>query len=180
MREAVLNAIAHKNYATLTPIQIRVYDDKIMIANDCVFPEDWTVENLMKPHKSRPYNPLIASTFYRAGYIESWGRGIEKIKESCEASKNPQPEYRIHHEDFMITFFAGKTTQTPTQTPTQTDLSKLVLAVIREHPEYSQKQIAEQFDWKRDRVKYYVKRLKDEKIIRRVGTTHKGYWEIID
>ena len=34
------------------------------IANDCVFPEDWTVENLMKPHKSRPYNPLIASTFY--------------------------------------------------------------------------------------------------------------------
>ena len=79
LREAVLNAIAHKNYATLTPIQIRVYDDKIMIANDCVFPEDWTVENLMKPHKSRPYNPLIASTFYRAGYIESWGRGIEKI-----------------------------------------------------------------------------------------------------
>jgi len=55
----------------------------------------------------------------------------------------------------------------------------LVLAVIREHPEYSQKQIAEQLDWKRDRVKYYVKRLKDEKIIRRVGTTHKGYWEII-
>ena len=179
LREAVLNAIAHKNYATLTPIQIRVYDDKIMIANDCVFPEDWTVENLMKPHKSRPYNPLIASTFYRAGYIESWGRGIEKIKESCEASKNPQPEYLIHHEDFMITFFAGKTTQTPTQTPTQTELSELVLAVIREHPEYSQKQIAEQLDWKRDRVKYYVKRLKDEKIIRRVGTTQKGYWEII-
>ncbi|WP_303805215.1 ATP-binding protein [Ruminococcus flavefaciens] len=174
-----MNAIAHKNYATLTPIQIRVYDDKIMIANDCVFPEDWTVENLMKPHKSRPYNPLIASTFYRAGYIESWGRGIEKIKESCEASKNPQPEYLIHHEDFMITFFAGKTTQTPTQTSTQTELSELVLAVIREHPEYSQKQIAEQLDWKRDRVKYYVKRLKDEKIIRRVGTTHKGYWEII-
>ncbi|MGB4093830.1 MAG: winged helix-turn-helix domain-containing protein [Ruminococcus flavefaciens] len=76
----------------------------------------------------------------------------------------------------MITFFAGKTTQTPTQT----DLSKLVLAVIREHPEYSQKQIAEQLGWKRDRVKYYVKRLRDEKIIRRVGTTHKGYWVIIN
>ena len=159
LREAILNAIAHKNYATLTPIQIRIYDDKIMIANDCVFPEDWTVENLMKPHKSRPYNPLIASTFYRAGYIESWGRGIEKIKESCEASKNPQPEYLIHREDFMITFFAGKTTQTftptqtttqtttqtltPTQTTTQNELAKLVLAVIKEHPEYSQKQIAE-------------------------------------
>lgn len=87
---------------------------------------------------------------------------------------------RLKFEDlcrqiFMITFFADK----PTQTPTQTELSELVLAVIREHPEYSQKQIAEQLDWKRDRVKYYVKRLKDEKMIRRVGTTHKGYWEIL-
>ena len=92
----------------------------------------------------------------------------------------------------MITFFAGKTTQTltptqtttqtttpPTQTTTQNELAKLVLAVIKEHPEYSQKQIAEQLDWKRDRVKYYIKQLKNKKVIRRVGTTHKGYWEII-
>ena len=54
------------------------------------------------------------------------------------------------------------------------------LKELRVNARYSQKQIAEQLDWKRDRVKYYVKRLKDEKIIRRVGTTHKGYWEIID
>lgn len=52
------------------------------IANDCVFPEDWTVETLLKKHRSRPYNPLIASAFFRAGYIESWGRGIEKINSS--------------------------------------------------------------------------------------------------
>lgn len=76
-----------------------------MIANDCVSPEDWTVENLMGSQKSRPYIPLIASTFYRAGYFESWGRGIEKIKESYEASKNSQPEHLIHHEDFFDYIF---------------------------------------------------------------------------
>lgn len=48
VREAVLNAIAHKNYATLVPIQIRVYNDKLVVSNDCIFPEDWTVEDLMK------------------------------------------------------------------------------------------------------------------------------------
>lgn len=51
IREAVFNAIAHK-----IPIQIRVYADKIMIANDCVFPDDWTVDDLMGSHRSRPYN----------------------------------------------------------------------------------------------------------------------------
>ena len=79
----------------------------------------------------------------------------------------------------MITFFAGKATQTPTQTTTQSELAGLVLTVIKEHPEYSQNQIAERLGWTRNRVKYYVKRLKDEKVIRRTGTTHKGYWEII-
>lgn len=104
VREAILNAIAHKNYATLVPVQIRVYKDKLIIANDCVFPEDWTLEDLLKQHKSRPYNPLIANAFYRAGYIESWGSGIQKIKESCMASESAEPEYQIKKEDFTISF----------------------------------------------------------------------------
>lgn len=78
LREAIYNAIVHKNYATLIPIQISVYADKIYIGNDCVFPDDWTVDNLLGKHRSRPYNPLIANTFFRAGYIESWGRELKK------------------------------------------------------------------------------------------------------
>lgn len=104
IREAVLNAIAHKNYATLVPIQIRVYDCKLVIANDCIFPDDWTVEDLLKQHKSRPYNPLIANTFYRAGFIESWGRGIQKIKESCRDHNCEDPEYQVKKEDFSVVF----------------------------------------------------------------------------
>ena len=78
IREAVFNAIAHKFYGTLIPIQIRVYADKIIIANDCVFPDDWTVDDLMGSHCSRPYNPLIANTFFRAGSIEAWGEVLRK------------------------------------------------------------------------------------------------------
>lgn len=104
VREAVLNAIAHKNYATLVPIQIRVYRDKLVVSNDCVFPEDWTVADLMKQHKSRPYNPLIANAFYRAGFIESWGRGIQKIKESCSDNDCQEPIYEVTKNDFTIIF----------------------------------------------------------------------------
>ena len=104
LREAVYNAIVHKNYATLIPIQISVYKDKIYIGNECVFPEDWTIDNLLGKHNSRPYNPLIANTFFRAGYIESWGRGIQKIRESCEENGNEMAEYMVSSSEMMVMF----------------------------------------------------------------------------
>jgi ATP-dependent DNA helicase RecG len=105
LREAIYNAIVHKNYATLIPIQISVYADKIYIGNDCVFPDDWTVDDLLRKHRSRPYNPLIANTFFRAGYIEAWGRGIEKIKESCMENGNDMAEYRVRPSEVMVVFY---------------------------------------------------------------------------
>lgn len=108
VREAILNAIAHKNYASLIPIQIKVFDDELVISNDCVFPDDWTVENLFKKHRSRPYNPLIANTFYRSGLIESWGRGIQKITDSCKASGNEEPEFDVQKEEISVSFKALK------------------------------------------------------------------------
>ena len=58
-------------------------------------PENWTLENLMRKHASIPYNPNIAHVFYLAGFIESWGRGIEKICSACETDGVPQSEYTI-------------------------------------------------------------------------------------
>lgn len=62
----------------------------------------WTAETLMKRHQSRPYNPAIANTFFRAGYIESWGRGIQKICDTCKDYGIPLPEYIVHPEDIML------------------------------------------------------------------------------
>lgn len=115
IREIVINAIAHRDYSTLTPIQIKVYDDHIVVANDCVFPEDWTVETLMSEHNSRPYNPNIAAVFYKAGLIESWGRGISQIRESCEIAGNEMPDYNVKPSCFSVTFYAKNGTQFGTQ-----------------------------------------------------------------
>lgn len=73
LREALLNALCHKQYESGIPIQISVYEDKLYIANCGKLPENWTVENLMSKHASKPYNPSIANVFYLAGLIESWG-----------------------------------------------------------------------------------------------------------
>lgn len=104
LREALLNAVAHKDYAGCTPIQIRVYGDRIKIWNEGQLPEDWTIENLLQEHSSRPYNPDIANAFFRCGYIESWGRGIEKITEQCAIAGLPTPLISNEGSDFWITF----------------------------------------------------------------------------
>lgn len=104
VREALLNAIAHKDYSGLTPIQIRVYKDKIMIWNEGHLPENWTVSNLLKSHSSRPYNPDIANAFFRSGYVESWGRGISKMTELCVAEGLPEPTYLVEGSDFWVVF----------------------------------------------------------------------------
>lgn len=80
VREALLNAVAHKDYASGYPIQISVYTDKLMIWNEGTLPDNWTVERLLTKHPSKPYNPDIANAFFRSGYVEAWGRGIEKLQ----------------------------------------------------------------------------------------------------
>jgi len=104
LREALLNAITHKDYAGCTPIQISVYADKIMLWNEGQLPENWTVKNLLSKHSSRPYNPDIANAFFRSGYVEAWGRGIEKITEQCVAAGLPEPLFSPDGSDFWVVF----------------------------------------------------------------------------
>jgi ATP-dependent DNA helicase RecG len=104
IREALLNAVAHKDYSGGVPIQIKVYKDRIMIWNDGQLPDNWTVSNLLKKHASKPYNPDIANTLFRSGYIESWGRGIEKMMNYCKEAGIPEPSYTFEASDFLVEF----------------------------------------------------------------------------
>ncbi len=104
IREAILNALAHKDYSVGIPIQISVYDNKLMVWNYGQLPEDWTIENLMQKHSSIPYNPDIANAFFRAGLVESWGRGTIKIIEQCKEHGLPKPEFENSGKDFWLIF----------------------------------------------------------------------------
>lgn len=93
MREVILNAIAHKNYPSGNPIQIKVYDDHITVMNEGFWPFDrLSVSDVYdKEHDSYPINPLIAEGLYTAGDIESWGTGFNKIRSACDRYGCPLP-----------------------------------------------------------------------------------------
>ena len=104
VREALLNAIAHKDYSGGVPIQISVYSDKIIFWNEGQLPENWTVKNLLEKHASRPYNPDIANALFRSGYIESWGRGTIKIIRECKLAGIPEPVFSYDSSDISVEF----------------------------------------------------------------------------
>lgn len=104
VREALLNAIAHKDYAGGTAIQIKVYKDKIIFWNEGQLPENWTISTLLAAHPSKPYNPDIANALFRSGYIESWGRGTLKIIKECKLAGAPAPTYRYDMSGFLVEF----------------------------------------------------------------------------
>ena len=197
IREALLNAVVHKDYGSGIPIQISVYDDRIVFWNPGDLPENWTMRKFLGKHPSQPFNPLLASSFFRAGYIESWGRGIEKINRECWEHDIDPPEYDFETAGVMVSFRAnpahmpsetggGPTTSiaTPITTPittsitTSNDAQSHILALIRANPRISLQEMSEVMNMTRDGIKYHLTRLKREGMLRRIGSSRSGHWEV--
>jgi len=103
LREAVLNAIIHKDYLS-TWIFLRVYDDRLEIWNPGTLHEELTIEKLKGAHSSYPRNANIAGVFFKAGYIESWGRGTNNIITACTEAGLPEPVIEEDQGGIRITF----------------------------------------------------------------------------
>ena len=103
IRETILNSLIHKDYTSLSAISLRVYDPTISIWNDGEL-EKLSIEDLSKEHDSYQRNPLIADIFYRAGYIEAWGRGTLMIIEETVKSGLPKPTFQSRQGGLEVIF----------------------------------------------------------------------------
>ncbi|MCL2664048.1 MAG: putative DNA binding domain-containing protein [Defluviitaleaceae bacterium] len=175
MREAVLNAIVHKDYTSDNPIQIRVYDDKITIFNSSSFPTNWTVEKLLATRTSTPHNPEIARVFFRSGMTEAWGRGIEKIINSNISAGKPKPEFEILGEGsgLRVIFYSDANI---TINITINETQKQIIRFMKENPKITIKALSEKTRISERNIKSNIKTLKDEGLIDRIGANKNGSW----
>jgi len=111
LREAIINALIHRNYIGASSIQIRVYNDRLVIMNEGKLPPEVPVEKLKTEHLSKPRNTLLADVFYKAGFIESWGRGTIKILEKCQEQGLPEPDFEEEHGVMKVVFYKDKFTE---------------------------------------------------------------------
>jgi len=109
VREMILNALVHRNY-TGAPTQLRLYDNNFSVWNDGGLPEGITEEDLRKIHRSKPRNPFIADVCFKAGYIDSWGRGTIKIIEACRDHNLPEPDLREEQGGFLSKIYKDRFT----------------------------------------------------------------------
>lgn len=120
LREILYNAICHKDYSG-SHIQMRVFNDRITLWNPGMLPMGLTIEDLLVEHSSQPRNKLLANAFFKAGFIETWGRGINKIKEEFEKVKLDLPIFEEKQGGFMVTINRAKDVQRilgiPSSTP---------------------------------------------------------------
>ena len=84
------NAIAHKDY-TGSDIQMHVFDDRLEIWNEGELPVGYDQQTLFARHSSKPRNRNIANAFFKAGFIDTWGRGFQKIQDGFEPAGIPMP-----------------------------------------------------------------------------------------
>lgn len=110
VRESIINAIAHRDY-TGAPIQIKVYEDKIIVWNEGKLPEGLTIDDLKRNHSSRPNNPTLAGVFFKGGLIESWGRGTINIINECKKANLPEPKFESEFGGISVTLFKEKYTE---------------------------------------------------------------------
>ena len=103
VREAIVNAICHRDYETTSNVQIRMLDDRIEVWNPGILPEELTPESLKGEHESIPRNPLIARMLFLIKEIEQWGTGTNEMVNMCLEHGLPEPEFEETHSSFVVT-----------------------------------------------------------------------------
>jgi len=104
IREAIANALLHRDYLRPINVQIKIYDDKLWFYNVGGLPEEWNTEKLLTSHASMPRNPTIFNIFYLAGIVESVGSGIERMIQALKTAGLPELKVEANHLEFTLVF----------------------------------------------------------------------------
>lgn len=104
LREATVNAVAHRDYLSGSHVQIRWHDDRIEFVSPGLVPPPLRPEDLSRPHPSNPRNRKIAEAFFYAGLIEQWGSGFSRMLTACREANLPEPEWEERAGAFWLTF----------------------------------------------------------------------------
>lgn len=174
IREAVFNAIIHSDYSSGVPIQIRVYDQKVVIYNQARIPMLWVQEGALDKHGSKAINPLIARAFYRAGHVESWGRGIKRIADACREYGTAPQSYRFTDSE-VVTVFENNANAGLGQRPL-TERQRIVLRWLKDNPKATRMQIADFLEMSLGTVKRELSLLVESGCLIRRGSDKSGEW----
>lgn len=173
VREAIVNAICHRDYTSTASVQVMLFRNRLEIRNPGSLPVGLTPRKLAGSHNSYPHNLRIAEVMYRNGYIEKMGTGTEDIIRKCQEQKLRTPEFR-QDGDFVVIIWRKEKKKKAREGSAEASLE--IIDMIRENPAISRPQLAEALGIDLKVVRSIVANLKAEGKLSREGSRRAGRW----
>ena len=125
------NALCHRDYSIGGgSVGVAIYDDRLEVTSSGSLHFGLTPEKLFVPHESRPWNPLIARTFYRRGIIEEWGSGTLKMADLASSAGLPALEIEDASDCVTVCFRHGQFVPQQRGVAASTERQEAILALL--------------------------------------------------
>lgn len=184
LRKALVNAFVRRDYADCDgSVAVALFDDRLEIISAGELHFGLTPEMLFQLHESRPWNPLIASVFYRRGHIETWGRGTLKIVRLMQEAGLQPPVMRVNAGFVTLTFtlpsnllshtMGESREEAPGKTP------DLILGRLAEAPSASIPELAQALGKSESAIERAIRKLRADGKLARVGPAKGGHWQVL-
>lgn len=202
IREAIVNAIAHRDYTSNGSVQVMVFADRVEIWNPGSLPPSLSLAQLRQPHGSIPANPLLAEPLYLTQYIERLGTGTGDMIRLCREAGLSEPVFALE-DGFRISLgrplpsSAVTTEETEEETKLETEEDgrdagrqgaptggttfrrDQILAELRANPQVTIAELARLLNLSDSGVEYNLRQLRQDGRIRREGSTKAGRWVVL-
>ena len=209
IREALANALAHRDYSSPSKVQVRIFDDRMEIWNPGLLSPPLTLEKLKGKHDSIPRNPLIAKAFFWIKFAEDVGSGTNKIVQWCRKWALPEPAYEEAGGSFVTVFHNPKPDESTLRTVEKAvektveisaektrekrvgenaeklrrncgENAEKVFQAIKADPFIKTRAIADQTRLSQRTVDNVILELKKAGFLKRIGPDRGGRWEVHD
>ncbi|RLC09897.1 MAG: transcriptional regulator [Deltaproteobacteria bacterium] len=179
VREAIVNAVAHRNYASLSGVQVMVFADRIEVWNPGGLPEDLTVDLLRGPHPSVPRNRLLCEPLFLAHYIERAGTGTLDMIRLCADAGLPEPEFLNEGERFRLIIWRDWLTESVMDKLGLMDRERKLVSLLKTRGRIGNKEYQEEFGVSKPTASRHLEALMDKSILTKIGTTGKGTYYVL-
>ena len=178
VREAIINAVCHRYYTEASDIQIRIYDDELIVWSPGKLPLGISIEDLYKPHNSVLRNKLIAEVFFDIGFIERWGTGIQRMIDACKNQNLPEPSFE-EYQGFRVIFRKDVYTQEYLRKLGLNERQINAVTFVKKEGKITNKKYQMLFEVSKRTASNELKEIKEKNIFEQIGKTGKGTYYVI-
>lgn len=177
--EAIVNAVAHRNYDHNGFVQVIVFADRIEVWNPGELPPGLTPELLRKPHGPVPRNPLIAEPLFRIKYAEKVGTGTTDMIADCRAAGLPEPDFEQRGPHFVVTLWRDWLTDEVMDQLGLRDRERELVLLLKARGRIGNKEYQEEFGVSKPTASRHLEALVDRGVLTKIGTTGKGTYYVL-